>query len=67
MNIDWKAPFQFAMELGLFLAGAILILLIIIVAILVTYGLIKGFIGALKRARTPKEPEAPKSKLKAVN
>ena len=55
------------MELGLFLAGAILILLIIIIAILVTYGLIKGFIGALKRARAPKESEAPKSKLKAVN
>jgi hypothetical protein len=67
MEINWQAPFQFAMELGLFLAGAILILLIIIVAILITYGLIKGFIGALKRARTPKEPETPKSKLKAVN
>jgi hypothetical protein len=67
MEINWQAPFQFAMELGLFLAGAILILLVIIMAILITYGLIKGFIGALKRARTPKEPEAPKSKLKAVN
>jgi hypothetical protein len=67
MKLDWQAPFQFAMELGLFLVGAILILLIIIMAILITYGLIKGFIGALKRARTPKDSEAPKSKLKAVN
>jgi hypothetical protein len=67
MNLDWKAPFQFAMELGLFLVGAICILLIVIVAILVTYGLIKGFLGALKRARTPKESEAPKPNLKAVN
>ena len=66
MKIDWQAPFQFAMELGLFLAGAILILLIIIMAILITYGLIKGFLGALKRARTPKESEAPKANLKAV-
>lgn len=67
MEINWQAPFQFAWELGLFLLGAILILLVIILAILITYGLIKGFIGALKRARTPKESEAPKSKLKAVN
>ena len=67
MKIDWQAPFQFAMELGLFLVGAICILLIVVLAILVTYGIIKGFIGALKRARTPKESEAPKSKLKAVN
>jgi hypothetical protein len=67
MTIDWQAPFQLAWQLGLFLTGAIAILLVVIISILVTYGLIKGFVLAIKRARTPKEPEAPKSKLKAVN
>lgn len=67
MTIDWQAPFQLAWQLGLFLTGAIAILLVIIVSILVTYGLVKGFVLAIKRARTPKESEAPKSKLKAVN
>lgn len=67
MEINWQAPFQFAWDLGLFLLGSILILLVVIIAVLVTYGLIKGFVLAIKRARTPKESEAPKNKLKAVN
>ena len=67
MEINWQAPFQLAWQLGLFLAGTIAILLVVIISILVTYGLVKGFVLAIKRARTPKESEAPKSKLKAVN
>lgn len=67
MEINWQAPFQLAWDLGLFLLGSILILLVVIIAVLVTYGLVKGFVMAIKRARTPKEPEAPKNKLKAVN
>jgi hypothetical protein len=67
MEINWQAPFQLAWDLGLFLLGSILILLVVILAVLVTYGLVKGFVLAIKRARTPKESEAPKSKLKAVN
>jgi hypothetical protein len=64
MNIDWQAPFQFAWELGLFLLGSILILTIVIIAVLITYALVKGFILALRKARTSKEAET--SKLKAV-
>jgi hypothetical protein len=67
MEINWQAPFQLAWDLGLFLLGSILILLVVIIAVLVTYGLVKGFVLAIKRARTPKESEAPKNKLKAVN
>jgi hypothetical protein len=67
MEINWQAPFQLAWDLGLFLLGSILILTVVIIAVLVTYGLVKGFVLAIKRARTPKESEAPKSKLKAVN
>jgi hypothetical protein len=66
MEINWQAPFQLAWELGLFLLGSVLILLVVIMAILVTYGLVKGFILAMKRARTPKAPEAPSPNLKAV-
>ena len=66
MEINWQAPFQLAWELGLFLLGSVLILLVVILAILVTYGLVKGFVLAMKRARTPKGPEAPSSNLKAV-
>lgn len=67
MEINWQAPFQLAWDLGLFLLGSILILLVVIIAVLVTYGLVKGFVLAIKRARGPKESEAPKNKLKAVN
>jgi hypothetical protein len=66
MEINWQAPFQLAWELGLFLLGSVLILLVVIMAILVTYGLVKGFILAMKRARTPKGAEAPSPNLKAV-
>jgi hypothetical protein len=67
MEINWQAPFQLAWDLGLFLLGSILILLVVVIAVLVTYGIVKGFVLAIKRARTPKESEAPKNKLKAVN
>lgn len=56
MEINWQAPFELAWQLGLFLGGVIAILLVVIIAILITYGLVKGFVTALKRARTPKEP-----------
>jgi hypothetical protein len=67
MEINWQAPFQLAWDLGLFLLGSILILLVVVIAVLVTYGIVKGFVLAIKRARNPKESEAPKNKLKAVN
>lgn len=66
MNLDWKAPFEFAFELGLFLIGSILVLAVIFFAVVVIYALVKGFFGALSKARKTKEDE-PKSRLKSLN
>jgi hypothetical protein len=65
MDIDWKAPFEFAFELGLFMVGAILVLAIVFISVLLVFGLIKGFFGALNRARK-KETAPDKPKLKTV-
>lgn len=63
MDIDWKAPFEFAFELGLFMVGAILVLTIIFVSVLLVFGMIKGFVGALNRVRKSENaPEKPKLK-----
>jgi hypothetical protein len=70
MNIDWKAPFQLAMELGLFLVGSIAVLLILAIATLAIIGLVRGFFNALKRTRglSPIEPseKSKKANLKSV-
>jgi hypothetical protein len=68
MNLDWKAPFQFAWELALYLTGSILILFILFVATLMIYGLVRAFFVALKRARSSskEQPKAKKPSLKSV-
>lgn len=66
MDINWKAPFEFAFELGLFMLGAILVLMIIFVSILVVFGLIRGFVGAVKRARGNSEQKSSKPFLRSV-
>jgi hypothetical protein len=68
MDLNWKAPFEFAFELALFLVGSILVLAVVFFSVLVIYGLVKGFFTALARARKPKEKEeTTKPKLKTVN
>ena len=61
MEIDWLAPFQLAWQLGLFLFGSLMVLLVIFIAVLVLYGLVRGFVNALRRAKTqgilPKKEE----------
>lgn len=66
MDLNWKAPFEFAFELALFLVGSILVLAIVFFSVLVIYSLVRGFFIALSRARKPRE-EASKPKLKTVN
>jgi predicted membrane protein len=71
MNLDWKAPFQFAWELALYLTGSILILFILFVATLMIFGLVRAFFIALKRARSKakeesKVKEPKKASLKSV-
>jgi flagellar basal body-associated protein FliL len=68
MNLDWKAPFQFAWELALYLTGSILILFILFVATLMIFGLVRAFFIALKKARasSKEQPKAKKPSLKSV-
>jgi hypothetical protein len=60
MKIEWQAPFQLAWELGLFLLGSIVVLFIVFSSVLILYGLVKGFLTALSRARGKKAEVAPK-------
>jgi len=66
MDLNWKAPFEFAFELGLFLVGSILVLAVVFFSALIVYALVKGFFTALSRARKSKE-ETAKPKLKTIN
>jgi len=54
MNIDWKAPFELAFELGLFLVGAILVIFVVFVALLILFGLVRAFFVALRNAKSGK-------------
>jgi hypothetical protein len=61
MDINWTAPFVFAFELGMFLLGSVLILLIVTVALVLVYGLIKSAIVTLTRGgKKPQESSASK-------
>jgi hypothetical protein len=66
MDINWKAPFEFAFELAMFMVGAILVLAIVFVSVLIVFGLIKGFFGAIKRARGTGQPKSEKPNLRTV-
>lgn len=67
MQINWQAPFQLAWELGLFLLGCILLLVVILLAVMITYGLVRGAFIAIKRARTPKEDTQREAARRAVD
>ena len=51
MDINWKAPFELAFELGLFLVGSLLVVLIVGFCLLVLYALVKTFFQAFARAK----------------
>lgn len=57
MNIDWRAPFELAFELGLFLVGSILVVFIIFVSLLILFGLVRAFFTALRTAKSRKGPK----------
>ena len=54
MNIDWMAPFKLAFELGMFALGSVLLLLIVTVTVILTVGIIRSAIVALKGRKEPK-------------
>jgi hypothetical protein len=66
MNIDWKAPFELAFELGLFLIGSILVLLIVFIALMITFGIVRAFFTALHRVKVGKDSSEGKVKLKSL-
>lgn len=63
MNIDWKAPFQLAFEIGMFALGSILLLAIIAVATVLVYGIVRSVYITLARKRTVKPEGEPIRKL----
>lgn len=56
MNIDWMTPFKLAFELGMFALGSLLLLLIVSVAFILAYGLVKAVYTAITgKNKTVKE------------
>jgi dipeptide/tripeptide permease len=66
MEINWKAPFELAFELGLFLVGSVFVLLVSMIAIIIAYGLLKSFITAIRSFNKTKNDSDGKFRLKPV-
>jgi uncharacterized metal-binding protein len=65
MDINWKAPFEIAFELGLFLVGSLIVVIIVGFCLLLLYAIIKTFFQAFARAKANVESGkhlAPKKK-----
>jgi uncharacterized metal-binding protein len=69
MDIDWQAPFKLAFDLGLFLVGSLLVVIIVGFCLLLLYAIVKTFFQAFARAKAnvegkssdkPKKKEEPK-------
>lgn len=67
MEINWKAPFELAFELGLFLIGSLFVMLVSMVSIIIVYGLLKSFITAIRGINKQKTGEEGKFRLKQVD
>jgi len=52
MSIDWKAPFELAFELGLFLIGSILTVFVVFAALILLFGLVRAFFTAMRTAKS---------------
>ena len=51
MDIDWQAPFKLAFDLGLFLIGSLLVVIIVGFCLLLLYAIVKTFFQAFARAK----------------
>ena len=56
MDINWTTPFVLAFELGMFLLGSVLVLLIIAVALILIFGIIKSAVVALSGSKKKTYP-----------
>ena len=55
MDINWQAPFELAWNLGLFLVGSILVIIIVGLALLFIFAIVKTFFDAFRRAQAAQE------------
>ncbi len=65
MDIDWQAPFKLAFDLGLFLVGSLIVVIIVGFCLLLLYAIVKTFFQAFARAKANVEnkgPSKPKKK-----
>jgi hypothetical protein len=62
MDINWAAPFILAFELGMFLLGWVLVLLIVVIAAILVFGVIKSAIAALSGSKKKTREFDPNSK-----
>jgi hypothetical protein len=61
MDINWRVPFEFALDLSLFIVGATLVLVVAGIGLLIVVGVFKGLVHAIRSDRSKKqEPEAPR-------
>lgn len=66
MEIDWLAPFKFALEAALWGLGALVAAFVILFIALLFYGMLRAFANAFRTASgKAKEPKKPT--LKAVD
>jgi hypothetical protein len=56
MDINWTEPFVLAFELGMFLLGWVLVLLISAVALILVFGIIKSAVVALSGSKKKTYP-----------
>jgi hypothetical protein len=56
MEINWTEPFVLAFELGMFLLGWVLVLLISAVALILVFGIIKSAVVALSGSKKKTYP-----------
>ena len=67
MEINWVAPFKLAFEMGMFLLGSLLVLVIGLLFAYIAYGLVKGFVINVKKQKESKnQEEKPASKLSGL-
>jgi hypothetical protein len=58
MDINWTEPFVLAFELGMFLLGWVLVLLIVAISLILVYGIVKSAVVTLRgKKNQPKQED----------
>jgi hypothetical protein len=50
ITINWRAPFELAFELALFLLGSVAVLLVVLLTVTIVYGIVRAFLLAMRTA-----------------